>query len=113
MHQLKYKLLVICSLLFTGIKAQQKPNIVFIYTDDLGIGDLSCYGATKIATPYIDKLSAEGALFTNAHATSATCTPSRFSLLTGKYAWRKSGTAVAPGNASLIIPSDTKTLPAM
>lgn len=113
MHQLRYKLLVICSLLFTGIKAQQKPNIVFIYTDDLGIGDLSCYGATKIATPYIDKLSAEGALFTDAHATSATCTPSRFSFLTGKYAWRKSGTAVAPGNASLIIPIDTKTLPAM
>lgn len=113
MHQLKYKLLVICSLLFMGIKAQQKPNIVFIYTDDLGYGDLSCYGATKIATPHIDKLSKEGALFTDAHATSATCTPSRFSLLTGKYAWRKSGTSVAPGNASLIIPTDTRTLPGM
>jgi arylsulfatase A-like enzyme len=113
MNKLKYKLLVICCLLFMGMKAQQKPNIVFIYTDDLGIGDLSCYGATKIATPHIDKLAKEGALFTDAHATSATCTPSRFSLLTGKYAWRKTGTSVAPGNASLIIPTDTKTLPAM
>lgn len=111
MQQRKYYMALFCCFLFLGIKAQQKPNIVFIYADDLGIGDLSCYGATKIATPNIDKLASQGALFTDAHATSATCTPSRFSLLTGKYAWRKSGTSVAPGNASLIIPTDTKTLP--
>lgn len=111
MQERKFYMLLFCCFLFAGINAQPKPNIVFIYADDLGIGDLSCYGATKIATPHIDKLASQGALFTDAHATSATCTPSRFSLLTGKYAWRKAGTSVAPGNASLIIPTDTKTLP--
>ncbi|MCC6289231.1 MAG: sulfatase-like hydrolase/transferase [Chitinophagaceae bacterium] len=91
----------------------QQPNIVIIYADDLGYGDISCYGASKIKTPYIDKLAAAGIRFTNAHATSATCTPSRFSLMTGVYAWRKKGTGIAPGNASLIIPVDKITLPAV
>src|SRR5688572_15220632 len=72
--------------------SQQKPNIVLIYTDDLGYGDLSCYGAKNINTPNIDRIARTGLRFTNAHATSATCTPSRFSLLTGNYAWRKKGT---------------------
>lgn len=93
--------------------AQQKPNIVIIYADDLGYGDLSCYGATKISTPNIDKLASQGLRFTNAHATASTCTPSRFSLMTGTYAWRKKGTGIAPGNASLIIPVDKITLPAV
>jgi len=90
---------------FTGaVKAQQpRPNIVFIYTDDLGYGDVSCYGAVKVSTPNIDRLAAQGLLFTNGHASSATCTPSRYSFLTGEYAWRKKGTGIAPGNASLII----------
>lgn len=91
----------------------KKPNIVLIYTDDLGYGDLSCYGTAAIATPNIDRLAKNGVRFTNAHATSATCTPSRFSLLTGKYAWRKEGTGIAPGDASLIIPVATTTLPGM
>src|SRR5688572_6019327 len=86
------------------VKAQQtRPNIVFIYTDDVGYGDLSCYGATKVSTPHIDGLAAAGIRFTNAHASSATCTPSRYSFLTGEYAWRKKGTGIAPGNAALII----------
>jgi len=89
------------------------PNIVLIYSDDVGYGDVSCYGANTIATPNIDKLAAAGTRFSNAHTTSATCTPSRFSLLTGQYAWRKKGTNVAPGNASLIIPVDKGTLPRM
>jgi len=89
------------------------PNIVLIYTDDVGYGDVGCYGSTTIATPNIDKLAAAGVRFTNAHATSATCTPSRFSLLTGRFAWRKRGTGIAPGNASLIIPTDIGTLPRM
>jgi arylsulfatase A-like enzyme len=91
----------------------RKPNIILIYTDDLGYGDLSCYGATAIATPNIDALAKSGVKFTNAHTTSATCTPSRFSLLTGKYAWRKQGTGIAPGDASLIIPVTATTLPGM
>lgn len=90
-----------------------KPNIVLIYTDDLGVGDPSCYGTSAIATPNIDRLAKNGVKFTNAHTTSATCTPSRFSLLTGKYAWRKAGTGIAPGDASLIIPTNIITLPAM
>lgn len=91
--------------------AQQRPNVVFIYADDLGYGDLSCYGATKLHTPNIDKLAAEGLRFTDAHCTSATCTPSRYALMTGQYPWRKQGTGVLPGDAALIIPTDKITLP--
>ena len=95
--------------------AQQnkKPSIILIYTDDLGYGDVSCNGSSAIQTPNIDKLAKNGVRFTNAHATSATCTPSRFSLLTGKYAWRKEGTGIAPGDASLLIPTNITTLPGM
>lgn len=91
----------------------KKPNIILIYTDDLGFGDVSAYGTSAISTPNIDRLASNGVRFTNAHATSATCTPSRFSLLTGKYAWRKEGTGIAPGDASLLIPVTTTTLPGM
>jgi arylsulfatase A-like enzyme len=93
--------------------AQQKPNVVLVYTDDLGYGDLSCYGAKNVKTPNIDRIAKTGTRFTNAHATSATCTPSRFSLITGTYAWRKKGTGIAPGDAALIIPTDKVTLPSI
>ncbi|MCA0383565.1 MAG: sulfatase-like hydrolase/transferase [Bacteroidetes bacterium] len=92
---------------------KDKPNIILIYTDDLGYGDVGAYGTSAIPTPNIDRLAKNGVRFTNAHATSATCTPSRFSLLTGKYAWRKEGTGIAPGDASLLIPVETTTLPGM
>ena len=65
------------------------PNIIIIYADDLGYADVSCYGGKSISTPNIDRLASSGLLFTNGHATASTCTPSRFSILTGKYAWRK------------------------
>lgn len=87
-----------------------RPNIIFIFSDDLGIGDLSCYGATKIATPHIDRLAAQGLRFTNAYATSATSTPSRFGLLTGIYPWRRQNTGIAPGNSGLIIDTACYTL---
>lgn len=74
----------------------QKPNIIYIFADDLGIGDLSCYGATKVSTPNIDRLAGQGVQFTNAYATSATSTPSRFGLLTGMYPWRQENTGIAP-----------------
>ena len=72
--------------------AQEKPNIVLILTDDLGYGDVSAYGATALQTSNIDRLAKSGLRFTDAHASAATCTPSRYSLLTGEYAWRKPGT---------------------
>jgi arylsulfatase A-like enzyme len=94
-----------------AVSAQQKPNIIIIYADDVGYGDLSCYGMTRIHTPNIDRLAVEGLRFSNAHSTSATCTPSRYGILTGKYPWRQKGTGVAPGDASLIIPMNKGTMP--
>ncbi len=84
-------------------KAPEKPNVIIIYGDDVGYGDLSCYGATRVSTPNVDRLAAEGIRFTDAHATSATSTPSRYGLLTGQYPWRKKGTGVATGDAGMII----------
>lgn len=89
----------------------QKPNVLILYTDDLGYGDLSVYGAKAISTPNIDWLADNGLRFTDAHCTASTCTPSRFSLISGRYAWRKKGTNILPGNANLIIPTDITTLP--
>ena len=97
----------------TSCVGQEKPNIVLILTDDLGYGDVSAYGATALQTSNIDRLAKSGLRFTDAHASAATCTPSRYSLLTGEYAWRKPGTGVLPGNAALIIESGRTTLPSM
>ncbi|MFC6101381.1 sulfatase family protein [Olivibacter domesticus] len=88
-----------------------KPNIIYIYADDLGYGDVSAYGAGKLQTPNLDRLAASGIRFTNAHTTSATCTPSRYGLMTGIYPWRQQGTGVLPGDAKLIIPTDRISLP--
>ena len=99
-------------LLSSGLAfGQEKPNIVLIMADDLGYGDVSAYGATALQTPNIDRLAKEGLRFTDAHSSAATCTPSRYALLTGQYAWRKPGTGVLPGNAALIIDSGQATLP--
>jgi arylsulfatase A-like enzyme len=87
-----------------------KPNVIIIYADDLGYGDLSCYGATRVRTPNIDRLASEGLRFTDAHSTASTCTPSRFSILTGEYAFRNKGAHILPGNASLLIPLHQATL---
>ncbi len=110
------KKLVLCinmfvMLLLTTANAQQKPNVIFILADDLGYGDLSCYGSKILSTPNIDKLAANGIRFTNGHATSPTCTPSRFAMMTGTYPWRQNGTGVLPGDAKMIIPTDKLTLP--
>ncbi len=83
--------------------AGMKPNIIIILADDLGFGDTSCYGATRIPTPNVDRLAREGLRFRDAHSTSATCTPARYALLTGEYPWRKQGTGILPGDAELII----------
>jgi arylsulfatase A len=94
------------------IAQQKKPNIIFIYVDDLGYGDLGCYGATAVKTPNVDKLAANGIRFTDGHCTASTCTPSRFSILTGSYAFRNNA-AILPGDAPLIIDTKRLTLPGM
>ena len=94
-------------------RAAELPNIVLIYADDLGYGDVSCYGAKAIQTPNVDRLAKDGLRFTDAHAPSATCTPSRYAMLTGEYAWRKRGTGVLPGDAALIIEPGRTTLPSI
>lgn len=90
-----------------------RPNIVLILSDDVGYGDLSCYGARRVATPNLDRLARGGVRFTSAYSPSATCTPTRYALLTGEYAWRRKGTGVLPGDASLIIEPGRETLPAL
>jgi len=98
-----------------GAESPGRPNIIIILADDLGPGDMSCAGATKVQTPNIDRLAAEGVRFTQGYAPSATCTPSRYSLLTGEYAWRqkaKSNT-ILDGDAPLCIEPGRPTLPAM
>lgn len=88
-----------------------KPNIIVIYLDDLGYGDLSSYGATELKTPNIDALAKNGIKFTNAYASSATCTPSRYALLTGVYPWRNKKAKILPGTAPLLISTEQQTLP--
>lgn len=90
-----------------------KPNIVIIYADDLGYGDVSSYGATELNTPNIDRIANEGIRFTNGYATSPTCTPSRFSLLSGIYPFRSQKARVLAGNAPLLFEVGKQTLPSM
>ena len=81
-----------------GRRRRHPPNIVLIYADDLGYGDVGCYGATRVRTPNIDRLAQAGAaVHRRATRPSATCTPSRYALLTGEYAWRQQGTGILPG----------------
>ncbi|TYK67467.1 sulfatase family protein [Colwellia echini] len=86
-----------------------KPNIVIFYVDDLGYGDVGAYGAKGVETPNIDALAANGIKFTDAHSSAATCTPSRYSLLTGEYAFRNKA-SVLQGDAALIISPEQPTL---
>lgn len=95
-------------------QAQSRPNVVLIFADDLGYGDLGCYGATKLQTPNIDQLAAEGKRFTDAHSSSAVCTPSRYGLLTGEYPLRgnrgKGIWGPAPITSPLLIDTETLTI---
>ncbi|GGG77345.1 arylsulfatase [Parapedobacter pyrenivorans] len=92
-------------------KNASHPNIVVIYLDDLGYGDLGAYGATAIETPNMDKLALAGLKFTNGYASSSTCTPSRYALLTGVYPWRNKEAKILPGTAPLLIDTQQQTLP--
>lgn len=90
---------------------REKPNIVLIYADDMGYGDLSCYGAERVQTPNVDALATNGLRFINAHSAAATSTPSRYGLFTGEYPWRRKGTQIAAGDAALIIKPHRNTVP--
>lgn len=99
-----------------ALSAPEKPRaIVIFYADDLGYHDTSTYGCEKAPCPNLDSLAAQGLLFTDAHSVSSVCTPSRYSLLTGTYAWRRRGMGILPGDAKLILPTkeEALTLPSM
>ena len=120
MNKLHFIAIVALSIL-TGCKSNEKaekktatkPNVIVIYTDDLGYGDIGANGATELKTPNIDKLAASGMRFTNGYASSATCTPSRYALLTGVYPWKNKNAKILPGTAPLIISTGQMTLPKM
>ncbi|MBN8458416.1 MAG: arylsulfatase [Verrucomicrobia bacterium] len=102
---------LIASLLATASAfAAEKPNILVIIADDLGWGDVSCNGTSAVKTPNIDRVASEGLRFTSGYCSASTCTPTRFSLLTGTYAFRQKGTGVAPPNAPALIQPSTPTI---
>ena len=95
------------------VASQDQPNIVLIYMDDLGYGDVSAYGASEISTPNMDRLANEGVKFTRGYAASATCSPSRYAILTGIYPWRNERAKILPGTAPLLIDTSTVTIAGM
>ena len=90
----------------------QKPNVVIFYVDDLGYGDISPNGAIGVSTPNLDALASKGVNFSDAHSTASTCTPSRYSLLTGEHGFRQNA-AILPGDAPALIRPGKATLPSM
>ncbi|MDC2995773.1 sulfatase-like hydrolase/transferase [Flavobacteriaceae bacterium] len=110
----KIRFLILIQFILIGCKTNDHldnlPNIIIIYTDDLGYGDVSAYGKGTLNTPNIDRLANEGIRFNNGYATSATCSPSRYGLLTGNYPWRKDGLSVITGG-SLVIDTTEMTIP--
>lgn len=105
---------LVAALLCLGTAPQErKPNIILIYGDDIGYGDFGCTGGAGVQTPHVDRIAREGLRFTDGHAAAATCTPSRYAMMTGEYPWRKKGTGILPGNAPLIIEPGRATLPSL
>ncbi len=98
------------SFAISGTGENPKPNVVVIMSDDVGYGDITAYGGISVNTPHIDGLAASGLRFTDAHCCAATCTPSRYSMLTGRYAWRHDGVYVLPGDAKSLISPDEPTI---
>ena len=96
----------------TAMQAQKNelPNVILIYADDIGYGDLQCYGAKNVETPNVDRLADNGIRFTNAYSAASVSTPSRYGLLTGEYPWRREGTNVANGDAAMIIKPEQLTV---
>ena len=106
---------VVVQLISQSVNADQssRPNIIVIMADDLGYGDVSCYGADRLKTPHIDQLAKEGLRFTSGYCSASTCTPTRYSFLTGTYAFRQKGTGIASPNNPSIIKPGTETLPSL
>jgi len=105
-------LLVSCCFVSIAVAAE-KPNVVFILADDWGIGDVKCFGGERcrIATPHMDALAEEGMMFTDAHSSSSVCTPTRYSILTGRYNWRsRLKQSVLYGYDEHLIETDRKTV---
>lgn len=127
MYDMRKNVLLICLCLFSAslgshakaeqlknsnIKKSDAPNIVFILTDDLGYGDISALNSEgKITTPHVDKLAKEGLIFTDAHSSSSVCTPTRYSILTGRYNWRsKLKQGVLNGHSAALISPERATI---
>jgi len=94
----------------TLVFSKKLPNVIIINADDIGYGDIGCYGATKVQTPNIDRLAKEGRRFTDAHSASAVCTPSRFALMTGVYPHKRKAKGAVNSTTGLIIPTQTETI---
>ena len=119
----KLAVLCLCVLSFSACKVNKKqqsdsnaiskPNIIVVYLDDLGYGDVSAYGAKELITPNFDRIAKNGIRFTNGYASSPTCTPSRYALLSGQYPFRKQKAKILKGNAPLLFDIDKQTLPSM
>jgi arylsulfatase A-like enzyme len=111
---------ILCSLFALAcipVFSAENPNVLVIFADDVGWGDAGCYGATKVKTPNIDRLAREGQRFANGHASASVCTPTRYSLLTGQYSWRRDGSGlnkgVSNGESPLLIPTTMATAPGL
>ena len=101
---------LLCSFLIQSIGTEiEQPNVIIIYGDDIGYGDIGIYGSEKIPTPHIDALAASGLRFEDGHCSAATCSPSRFSMLTGTHGFRANVRILGP-NAPLVIPVETYTI---
>jgi len=112
---MKKRVLLLTSLGATAVmpffaQDMNRPNVILLVADDLGYGDLSCYGATRVSTPRIDSIANQGIRFTDCHAAASTSTPSRYSLLTGEYCFRRSDSGIAQGDAKMIIRPDQYTI---
>ena len=97
---------LLCLSIAHAATAADKPNIIFILCDDLGYGDVKCLNPEgKIATPNFDKLAAEGMKFTDAHSGSSVCTPTRYGVVTGRYAWLQDSAALVHTGIRLALPA--------
>ena len=106
------QLLIVFGFIGTLSFGQNQPNIIYILADDMGIGDVKAYNpGAKFSTPHIDQMAQNGVKFTDAHTSSSVCTPTRYGILTGRYAWRTSlKTGVTQGFSNHLIEKGRTTV---